>query len=85
MPSFWPDIRLDVLYVAVVVAVLKSAYKGEKRPRRRRRRSAARSLCSFMFFHHDTRGDPRDVEDIETDVLTKAGHLNRPQCKVMIV
>ena len=34
MPSFWPDIRLDVLYVAVVVAVLKSAYKGEKRPRR---------------------------------------------------
>ena len=32
--SFWPDIRLGVLYVAVVVAVLNSAYKGEKTPLR---------------------------------------------------
>ena len=33
----------------------------------------------------DTRGDPRDVEDIETGVLPKAGHLNRLQCGDMII
>ena len=91
MPSFSGLIRLGVLYVTVVLAVLTSASKGEK-PRcefglaagRPGRMPPWRPLSASPMTRFGVPARFVVMEDIETDSHRKAGHLNRPQCKVML-
>ena len=91
MPSFSGLIRLGVLYVTVVLAVLTSASKGEK-PRcefglaagRPGRMPPWRPLSASPMTRFGVPARFIVMEDIETGVLPKAGHLNRLQCRVMI-
>ena len=82
MPSFWEYIRLDVLHVpGVATRVMMKEHERTQRARRAAPAPAPRPFLAFIrrFKHSDY---DSDVEDIETDIWPKAGHLNRLQCKV---